>query len=250
MLLHINPQCSPKCAVAWVGVGQQLSQICCWCEMQFLWRHPWNPDMQGLPWFTPPADLAQIWDAESQEGTWYSPWDPGLRQRLLLKSGICAAGRHWHFPAAGSRAAGRFCEAEEKLLLPSFSFCWLVAVSGGSLCLFLRDICRGAAAAAGQEHPSHGAALGDSPMTLKFLWSASFPGVGSGFAVWKSLKISKGFGEEKGCWRSYLWEEQDRVLQLSSDLLHLFLKYPSGYWLIFKFIFSIFLGFFLVLNGI
>lgn len=61
--------------------------------------------------------------------------------RLLLKCGVCAAGRHCHFPAGGCRAAGRFCEAEQKLLLPSFSFCWLVAVSGG-VPVFVPQGCR------------------------------------------------------------------------------------------------------------
>lgn len=38
-----------------------------------------------------------------------------------------------------STAAGRVYKAQEKLLVPSFSFCWLLLSQGQSLCLFLWD---------------------------------------------------------------------------------------------------------------
>lgn len=161
MLLHINPQCSPKCGVGWVGVGQQLSQICCWCEMQFLWRHPRNPDMQGLPWFTPAADLAQIWDAESQEGTWCSPWDTGLRQAAAEMWGLCCR-EALPFACWRLQSCREVLWSRAKAAFAQFQFLLARGCLGGSPCVCSSGMsCRGAAA--GQEHPSHGAALGTLP---------------------------------------------------------------------------------------
>lgn len=57
-------------------------------------------------------------------------WDT-WRERLLVKFGISAEQRHCHIPAVGFHSCRKVHKAEKKLLLPSFSFCWLTAVSGG-----------------------------------------------------------------------------------------------------------------------
>lgn len=90
-------------------------------------------------------------------------------------------GRHQTFPCCGFPQEGFI--KQEKLLMASFSFCWLPAVPGAEP-VFAPQGWRGGS--------SPGCCSGDSPMTLRILWSVSFPGVGS---VCESL----GFGEEKGC---------------------------------------------------
>lgn len=146
----------------------------------------------------------QIWPKSGilkpREGPDTVPEIPGSRgERVLVK--------HWDRCRSGgtdasllqiSTAAGRFHKAEEKLLFPSFSFCWLTPVSGGAPLFFpqgWRASGAGGAGGCSWAGGSRAAGLGDSPTTPSLLGRGLFPGVGSGFAAWKSL----GFGEEKGC---------------------------------------------------
>lgn len=159
---HKNPSPVPN-----VGVGQQLRQICCWCEIKFFWRHPWAPLIYT--------------NSRSQSGIPKPRKGQDTVPEILDTWEVKFGGRHQTFPCCGFPQEGFI--KQEKLLMASFSFCWLPAVPGAEPAL-VPQRWRGGS--------SPGCCSGDSPMTLRILWSVSFPGVGS---VCESL----GFGEEKGC---------------------------------------------------
>lgn len=140
-------------------MGQLLSQICCWCEMQFLWRHPWTPDIHEL-------HKQQIWPS-------LGSLKPGRDTMQSLRSwkdhGRKGSGEIWdlcwreapRFPCCGfPQLQGGFAGAQFQFLLaPAVSGAVPVFVPQG---FRVSCSCRGAGSTPGLSHDPSGRVLLES----------------------------------------------------------------------------------------